>query len=167
LIRGNHRFRKTELYPAHRQVTHGKKPFPAPEIALTPPLGTVAERMEPISRLWHSGLPEAARYQTGPLSAGVRRSFWARDPRLSRRPFHLGLIVLDEELEPSYKRKIVRAITRAMSASSGPELSSASLVMGAGATRACGIVLERPKQGIYHLLEMTSRVEQRSLPAVD
>jgi len=171
LIRGITDSGKTELYvrAMDRTIAQGKQAlFLLPEIALTPPfLERLRERYgaEKVG-IWHSGLPGGKRYQTwtavrrGEIQVllGARSAVFAPFP-------NLGLLVLDEEHEPSYKQEDrPRYHTREV-ALKRAELSSAVLVMGSATPS-----LEtywKAKRGIYQLLEMTSRVEQRSLPAVE
>ncbi len=81
-------------------------------------------------------------------------------------PFpNLGLIILDEEHEAAYKQEDrPRYHTREV-ALKRAELSSSVLIMGSATPS-----LEsfwKAKHGQYRLLELTSRVEQRSLPKVE
>jgi len=171
LIRGITDSGKTELYvrAIDRVLALGKQAlYLLPEIALTPPfLERLQERYGDRSvALWHSGLSGGQRYRTweavrkGEIKVllGARSAVFAPFP-------NLGLIVLDEEHESSYKQEDrPRYHTREV-AIKRAELSSAVLVMGSATPS-----LEsywKAKQGIYRLLELTSRVEQRSLPVVE
>ena len=171
LIRGITDSGKTELYlRAIDQVLAQRRQalYLLPEIALTPPfLEQLEERYgtEKVA-IWHSGLSGGERYRTwkavrqGGIEVllGARSAVFAPFPRL-------GLIVLDEEHEGSYKQEDrPRYHTRDV-ALKRAELSASVLIMGSATPS-----LEsywKARQGIYTLLEMTSRVEQRLLPPVE
>jgi primosomal protein N' (replication factor Y) len=171
LIRGITDSGKTEIYlrAIDQVLDQGRQAlYLLPEIALTPPfLDQLQNRYgaEHVG-LWHSGLSGGKRFRTwtaarkGEIQVllGARSAVFAPFPKL-------GLIVLDEEHEGSYKQEDrPRYHTRDV-ALKRAELSSAVLVMGSATPS-----LEsywKAKQGTYVLLELTSRVEQRSLPAVE
>jgi len=171
LIRGITDSGKTELYvrTIDEVIARGKQAlFLLPEIALTPPfLERLRERYGSDKvGLWHSGLSGGQRFETW---TAVRRGkihvlLGARSAVFAPFP-NLGLLVLDEEHEPSYKQEErPRYHTREV-ALKRAELSSAVLVMGSATPS-----LEsywKAKQGLYQLLELTSRVEQRTLPIVE
>src|ERR1019366_3111852 len=171
LIRGITDSGKTELYlrTIDRVLAQGKQAlYLLPEIALTPPFMERLQERYGLSEvgLWHSGISAGQRYRLWTavrrgerkILLGARSAVFAPFPRL-------GLIVLDEEHESSYKQEDrPRYHTREV-ALKRAELSSALLVMGSATPS-----LEsywNAKQGIYTLLELTSRVEQRSLPVVE
>jgi primosomal protein N' (replication factor Y) len=171
LVRGITDSGKTELYlrTIDRVIEKGRQAlYLLPEIALTPPFLEVLQArygQEKVA-LWHSGISGGQRFQTwsavrkGDIQVllGARSAVFAPFP-------NLGLLVLDEEHEPSYKQEDrPRYHTREV-AIKRAELSGAVLVMGSATPS-----LEsywKAKQGIYQLLELTSRVEQRSLPVVE
>ncbi len=171
LIRGITDSGKTELYlrTMDRVLAQGRQAlFLLPEIALTPPFyDQLKERYgEEKVGLWHSGLSGGERFRTwtavrnGEMRVllGARSAVFAPFPRL-------GLIVLDEEHEATYKQEDrPRYHTREV-ALKRAELTSAVLIMGSATPS-----LEsywNAKQGTYTLLELTSRVEERSLPPVE
>jgi len=171
LIRGITDSGKTEIYVRAMDavITQGKQAlFLLPEIALTPPfIERLRERygVDHVG-LWHSHLSGGERFRTwkavreGTIQVllGARSAVFAPFP-------NLGVIVLDEEHEPSYKQEDrPRYHTRDV-ALKRAELCSAVLIMGSATPS-----LEsywHAKQGHYTLLELTSRVEQRSLPVVE
>jgi primosomal protein N' (replication factor Y) len=171
LIRGITDSGKTEIYlrAIDQVIAQGRQAlYLLPEIALTPPFTErLVERFgqEKVG-IWHSGLSGGQRYRTwtavrkGEIQVllGARSAVFAPFPKL-------GLIVVDEEHESSYKQEDrPRYHTRDV-ALKRAELSSATLIMGSATPS-----LEsywKAKRGVYTLLEMTSRVEQRSLPPVE
>jgi len=171
LLRGITNSGKTEIYlrVMDQVIERGRQAlFLLPEIALTPPfIDQLRQRYgdEKVG-MWHSGLSGGERYRTwtavknGDIQVllGARSAVFAPFPKL-------GLIVLDEEHESAYKQEDrPRYHTREV-AIKRAELSSAVLIMGSATPS-----LEsywKAKQGIYTLLELTSRVEQRSLPPVE
>jgi len=171
LVRGITDSGKTELYlrAIDQVLAQGRQAlYLLPEIALTPPFLKVLQERYGADHvaLWHSGMSGGQRYQTwtavrkGEIQVllGARSAVFAPFP-------NLGLLVLDEEHEPSYKQEDrPRYHTREV-ALKRAESSSALLVMGSATPS-----LEsywKAKQGIYQLLELTSRVEQKSLPSVE
>ncbi len=171
LLRGITNSGKTEVYlrAMDRVIQQGRQTlFLLPEIALTPPFTDQLRQRYGSQKvgLWHSGLSGGERYRTwsavkkGDLHVllGARSAVFAPFPKL-------GAIILDEEHESSYKQDDrPRYHTREV-AIKRAELSSAVLVMGSATPS-----LEsywKAKEGVYTLLELTSRVEQRSLPPVE
>jgi primosomal protein N' (replication factor Y) len=170
LLRGITDSGKTELYlrAIDQTIAQGRQAlFLLPEIALTPPfVERLRARYSP-SRvgLWHSGLTPNQRYLTwtGAHEGRIKVLLGARSAALA--PFSsLGLIVMDEEHEPSYKQEDrPRYHTREVVLKRA-EQAGAVLIMGSATPS-----LEsywRAKEGLYQLVELTSRVEQRLLPPV-
>jgi primosomal protein N' (replication factor Y) (superfamily II helicase) len=170
LLRGITDSGKTELYirAMDRVLAQGRQSiFLLPEIALTPPfIEKLKARYAPGAvGLWHSGLSPNQRYQTwmavhrGEIQVllGARSAVFAPFPSL-------GLIVMDEEHEPTYKQEDrPRYHTRDV-ALKRAEQTGAALIMGSATPS-----LEsywKAKRGEYRLVELTSRVEQRLLPHV-
>ena len=171
LIRGITNSGKTELYlrTMDQVIEQGRQAlFLLPEIALTPPfVDQLRERYgEEHVGVWHSLLSGGERFRTwtavkkGEIKVllGARSAVFAPFPQL-------GVIILDEEHEAAYKQEDrPRYHTREV-ALKRAELSSTVVVMGSATPS-----LEsywKAKQGAYTLLEMTSRVEERSLPKVE
>ena len=170
LLRGITDSGKTELYLRAIDRTLELKRqaiFLLPEIALTPPFIDHLKTRYSENRvgLWHSGLTPNDRYRTwsrvrtGELQVllGARSAVFAPFP-------DLGLIVMDEEHEPSYKQEDrPRYHTREV-ALKRAEQAHAVLIMGSATPS-----LEsywKARRGIYTLVELTSRVEQKMLPPV-
>jgi primosomal protein N' (replication factor Y) len=171
LLRGITDSGKTEVYlrAMDRVLAQGRQAlFLLPEIALTPPfLDRLRERYGTHQvGIWHSGLSGGERYRTwtGARNGEIKVLLGARSAVFAPFP-KLGLIVLDEEHETTYKQEDrPRYHTREV-AIKRAELSSAVLIMGSATPS-----LEsywNAKRGAYSLLELTSRVEERSLPPVE
>ena len=170
LLRGITDSGKTEIYlrAIDCLLNDGRQAlFMVPEIALTPHFVDRLTRRYPAGRVgvWHSHLAPSERFETwshvrsGDIGVllGARSAVFA--------PFReLGLIVIDEEHEPSYKQEDrPRYHTREV-AIKRAALEGAVVVMGSATPS-----LEsywNAKHGVYRLLELTSRVEQKSLPPV-
>ncbi len=170
LLRGVTDSGKTEVYLRvidHAVARNRQALFLLPEIALTPPF---MERLqERYGRgavgLWHSGIPAGERYRvwTAVRSGQIKVLLGARSAVFAPFPA-LGVLIMDEEHEPSYKQEDrPRYHTREV-ALKRAEQTQAVLVMGSATPS-----LEsywNALQGRYTLLELHSRVEQRRLPAV-
>ncbi len=171
LIRGITSSGKTELYvrTIDQVLAQGRQAlFLLPEIALTPPFFDRLQQRYGADKvgIWHSGISGGQRYRTwtavkkGQIHVllGARSAVFAPFP-------NLGAIILDEEHESSYKQDDRPRYHAREVAIRRAEISSTVLVMGSATPS-----LEsywKAKQGIYTLLELTSRVEQRSLPPVE
>ncbi len=171
LLRGITNSGKTEVYLRAMDAVLAQARqalFLLPEIALTPPFVDQLRLRYGADKvgLWHSHLSGGERFRTwtavkkGEIKVllGARSAVFAPFPQL-------GAIIVDEEHEATYKQEDKpRYHTRDVALKRG-ELSSAVVIMGSATPS-----LEsywNAKQGIYTLLEITSRVEQRSLPAVE
>ena len=171
LLHGVNGSGKTEVYlrAAERALELGREAIVVvPEISLTPQLvarfrGRFGERIA----VYHSGLTEGelarqwARMRSGEaqLVIGVRAAIFA--------PFkRLGLIVVDEEHEPTYKQEepAPRYHLREV-ALKRAELSGATVILGSATP-----TLEsyyRAKQGELELLELKERVVGQGRPKVE
>lgn len=139
-----------------------------PEISLTP---LFAERLkkrfgaEAIA-LWHSTLSPGERWGTwtGVRDGRIQVLLGARSAVFA--PFSaLGLIVVDEEHEPSYKQEDKPRYHAREVALERARLEKASVILGS-ATPSIESYW-KAEQGEYTLLELTSRVEARKLPTVE
>jgi primosomal protein N' (replication factor Y) len=161
---------KTEIYlqAIDHAISKNKQAlYLLPEIAMTPPFMDQLKARYGSGKvgLWHSGLTPNERYrvwtaaQRGELDVllGARSAVFAPFPRL-------GVLILDEEHEPSYKQEDrPRYHTREV-ALKRSALESSLLILGSATPS-----LEsywNAKQGNYTLLELKERVEKRSLPRV-
>jgi primosomal protein N' (replication factor Y) len=160
---------KTEVYlrAAERTLRSGRGVlYLVPEIGLTPLLvAKISRRFPGQVAVMHSGLPARRRYAAWErvrrgecrLVVGTRSAIFA--------PLeNLGLIVVDEEQDGSYKQEETPrynardlAIVRARSASAAVVLGSATPSME---------TFHHARSGRYTLLPLGGRVEQRPLPAV-
>ncbi len=171
LIRGITDSGKTEVY--FRAIEHALKAgrqalYLLPEIALTP---LFAERLEKRFgpervRVWHSGITPGERWRTWTgvrdgrvhVLLGARSAVFAPFPRL-------GVIVVDEEHEPSFKQEDrPRYHTRDV-AMERARLENIVTIFGS-ATPSLEIYT-RAKAGEMTLLELTSRIEERELPPIE
>jgi primosomal protein N' (replication factor Y) (superfamily II helicase) len=138
-----------------------------PEISLTPQLlDRVNARFNGRVGVLHSGLTAAERWaqwwqiKRGDVDVvvGARSAVFAPVPSL-------GLIIADEEHDASYKQD------------DGLRYNARDVAVMRGKLSACPVLLgsatpslesyENCRQGRYHLLEISQRVEQRSLPSVE
>ncbi len=170
LLRGITHSGKTELYL--RTIDHVLKQgrqalFLLPEIALTPPFIDRLKARYTADKvgIWHSGVNAGERYRTwqrartGDLHVllGARSAAFAPFPKL-------GVIVVDEEHESSYKQEDKPRYHARDVALWRAERSGATLILGSATPS-----LEsywNAKKGTYTLVELTSRVEMRQLPPV-
>jgi primosomal protein N' (replication factor Y) (superfamily II helicase) len=161
---------KTEVYlravEQARQAGH-QSLILVPEISLTPQLlDRVATRFPGRVGVLHSGLTPAERWSQWWRTArgevdvliGARSAVFAPLPRL-------GLIIVDEEHDPSYKQE------------DGLRYNGRDVAVVRGKYLACPVILgsatpaiesfENARQGRYRLLEMPERVQARPLPAIE
>ncbi|MBX5482445.1 MAG: primosomal protein N' [Myxococcaceae bacterium] len=137
-----------------------------PEIALTPQLvGRFRSRFGTSVAVLHSALKDrerllhwqALRKGDVRIAVGVRSAIWApvRD---------LGLIVVDEEHDPSFKQEDKLRYQARDLAVVRARLCGATVVLGS-ATPSLE-TLENARRGRYSKLELRSRVDDRPMPAV-
>jgi primosomal protein N' (replication factor Y) len=138
-----------------------------PEISLTPQLlDRVNARFNGRVGVLHSGLTAAERWSQWwqikrgdvDIVVGARSAVFAPVP-------NLGLIIADEEHDGSYKQD------------DGLRYNARDIAVMRGKLSACPVLLgsatpslesyENCRQGRYHLLEISQRVEQRPLPSVE
>jgi primosomal protein N' (replication factor Y) len=138
-----------------------------PEIALTPQLvGRVRSRFGSRVALLHSALKDrerlghwqALRRGEVRLAVGVRSAIWAPVP-------DLGLIVVDEEHDPSFKQEEkLRYQARDLAVVRGKN-AGATVVLGSATPSLES--LENARRGRYRLLELRGRVDDRPMPEVE
>lgn len=135
-----------------------------PEIALTAQLSQAfRERFGASVALWHSQLSPSERYgqwlriQRGdaPIVVGARSAIFAPLP-------HLGLIIIDEEHESSYKQSTAPTYHARTLAEARARDSNAVLLLGS-ATPALE-TFYRAEQGLLRRLELPERVGGARLP---
>ncbi|WP_462406458.1 primosomal protein N' [Gracilibacillus sp. Marseille-QA3620] len=160
---------KTEIYlqSIKRIVDQGKEAIVlVPEISLTPMMVTrFKRRFGNLVAVLHSGLSTGEKYdewrkiQRGEVKVvvGARSAVFA--------PFtNIGLIIIDEEHEGSYKQEET------------PRYHSRDVALKRAGHHHCPVILgsatpsletfARAKKGVYTLLTLKSRVNQRALPEV-
>jgi len=161
---------KTEVYlqAIDYAISKGRQAlYLLPEIAMTPPFLDQLKMRYGADRvgLWHSGLAPGERYRiwTAAHRGDLHVLLGARSAVFAPLP-NLGVLILDEEHEPSYKQEDrPRYHTRAV-ALKRSHLESAVLILGS-ATPSLESYWQAQK-GTYQLLELKERVEKRSLPRV-
>ncbi|MBI2352061.1 MAG: primosomal protein N' [Deltaproteobacteria bacterium] len=161
---------KTEVYlrtMEQVQKAHKRSLILLPEISLTPQLlDRVEERFPGRVGVLHSALTPSERWAQWwhILSGNVDVVVGARSAIFAPVP-DLGLIVVDEEHDPSYKQD------------DGLRYHARDLAVVRGKLVGCPVILgsatpaiesfENCRQGRYRLIELTERVEQRALPSVE
>jgi primosomal protein N' (replication factor Y) (superfamily II helicase) len=161
---------KTEVY--YRAVRHavslGKQAIlMVPEIALAVYMeGLFRSRMGDRLAVFHSGLSEGERYdQWMRMARGdVDMVIGARSALFSPLP-RLGLIIVDEEYDPSYKQEESPRYQARDSAIVRGKLENAIVILGAGTPSVQSF--HNASRGRYRLLSMPERVENRPLPEVE
>jgi primosomal protein N' (replication factor Y) (superfamily II helicase) len=161
---------KTEVYLRAMERVRGlgrRSLILIPEISLTPQLlDRLDARFPGRVGVLHSGLTDAERWAQWwriargniDVVVGARSAVFAPVP-------NLGLIVVDEEHDPSYKQD------------EGLRYNGRDVAVVRGRLAACPVVLgsatpalesyENCRQGRYRLLEITQRVEARPLPTIE
>ena len=159
---------KTEVYiQAIQEVVHfGRQAIVlVPEISLTPQtLHRFRERFERVADL-HSHLTDAERHwQWQKIADGqVQVVVGARSAIFAPTP-HLGLIILDEEHEASFKQETAPRYHARDVALVRAQAESVPLVLGSATPSLES--WQRAQSGQYRLIEMPRRVKNRPLPAV-
>jgi primosomal protein N' (replication factor Y) (superfamily II helicase) len=160
---------KTEVYlgAIEAALSRGKKAIVlVPEIALTLWVGRlVRARFGANVAILHSGLPDIerarewwrVRHGEAKVVVGTRSAVFA--------PLeNLGLIIVDEEQESSYKQEETPRYNGRDTAVYRAQLEGAVAILGS-ATPSLE-TYHNARAGKYHLLELTSRVENRTLAEV-
>jgi primosomal protein N' (replication factor Y) len=161
---------KTEVYiqAAENTIAHGKTCLIlVPEIGLTPQLAErFAERFPGRTAVLHSGLTKKQRIDEwlrirggfAPLVVGTRSAVFA--PLLN-----LGLIIVDEEHETSYKQEETPRYNARDTAVMRGKKAGATVVLGSATPSMESF--QNGQSGKFSYVHMTSRVEQRPLPEVE
>ncbi|MEW6776359.1 MAG: primosomal protein N' [Bdellovibrionota bacterium] len=161
---------KTEVYlrAIERVLSLGKTALVlVPEIALTPQLAIrFRARLGEHAAVLHSGLSKGERHDEWQrLRAGQARvALGVRSALFSPLP-NLGLLVVDEEHEGTYKQEDVPAYHARDSAIKRAQIEGAAVLLGSATPSLES--LSNVRAGRYQLLELPERVGGRSLPTVE
>jgi primosomal protein N' (replication factor Y) len=161
---------KTEVYLRCAQEVLGRGRgvlYLVPEIGLTPLLvGRVASRFPNQVAVLHSGFPARARREAWEAVRDGRRRFVIGARSAVFAPLaDPGLVIVDEEQDPSYKQEDVPRYNGRDLAVVLARSSDALLVLGS-ATPSLE-TFHHAKSGRYGLLRLGGRVQDRPLPAVE
>lgn len=138
-----------------------------PEISLTPQMiARVRERFPDDAAVYHSRLSDQQKYEQYELVREGRVHVVVGTRSAVFMPFvHLGAIILDEEHDTSYKQD------------SSPRYHCRDIAIQRGKTHDCKVILAsatpslesyaRAYKGVYRLIEMKARINQRPLPEVE
>jgi primosomal protein N' (replication factor Y) (superfamily II helicase) len=160
---------KTEVYynAISYAISTGKQAILlVPEIALTIfTEGLFRSRLGNRVALFHSGLSDGERYDqwmmmaTGEIDLviGARSALFAPLDRL-------GLIIVDEEYDSSYKQEEAPRYQARDAAVARAKMENAVVVLGAGTPSVQSY--HNTEKGQYQLLQMPERVENRPLPII-
>jgi len=161
---------KTEVYLNAIEFTLGLEKTAlllVPEISLTPAVaGHFYSRFGPLAAILHSAFSPAERSeQWRRIRSGLARVVVGTRSAVFAPVENLGLIVVDEEHDPSYKQEEAPryhgrdvAIVRAQGA-------GATVVLGSATP--CMESRHNAERGKYALLQLKERIEKRPLPRVD
>ncbi|MCB0360253.1 MAG: primosomal protein N', partial [Bdellovibrionales bacterium] len=161
---------KTEVYlrAIEETLRAGKTALViVPEIALTPQLfDQFQSRLDLPLALLHSQVGETLRWQSwqAVLSGEVRVAVGARSAVFAPMP-NLGLLIVDEEHETSYKQSDGLRYHARDVALKRAELSGCPLVLGSATPSFESLLAAAQKR--YRLLEMPERVTARPLPEIE
>lgn len=160
---------KTEVYlqTIEDVLSQGKQAMMlVPEIALTPQMVLRFKRRfgDDVAVL-HSGLSNGERYdEWQKLGMVVRVSVGARSSVFA--PFkNLGLIIIDEEHESTYKQEDYPRYHAREIAQWRSEYHHCPVILGSATP--CLESYARAEKGVYHLLSLPNRVNQQALPEID
>lgn len=160
---------KTEVYikSTEEVIESGKEAIVlVPEIALTPQtLGQFESRFKDKVAIMHSRLSETKRFSEwlkcfqgkAKVVVGARSALFA--------PFkNLGLIIIDEEHEPSYKEMTLPKYNARNVAIKRCEIENCPVILGSATPSLESYYKAKNKE--YKLLELKERIQKRMLPEV-
>ena len=161
---------KTEVYlqTIERVLNHDRQAMMlVPEIALTPQMVLrFKKRFGDVVAVLHSGLSKGERYDEwqkirdgrARVSVGARSSVFA--------PFkELGMIIIDEEHESSYKQEDYPRYHARDIAEWRSQYHQCPLVLGSATP--CLESYARADKGVYQLLSLPNRVNDQAMPHID
>jgi primosomal protein N' (replication factor Y) len=159
---------KTEVYihAIREVVSYGRQAIVlVPEISLTPQTIRRFKRRFPRVAVLHSHLSDAERHrQWKQIAAGeVQVVVGARSAVFAPTP-HLGLIVIDEEHETTFKQQTTPRYHAREVARERTRREGVPLVLGSATPTLESLQRARDKQDLF--LTLSQRVERRPLPAV-
>ncbi len=161
---------KTEVYlsVAQEMINNGKSVLIlVPEISLTPQmLGLVKSRFKDSVAVLHSGLSNGERFdewkkiQSGMVNLviGARSAIFAPIK-------NLGLIVVDEEHDDSYRSDTNPRYDTRIVAEKLAELENCSLILGSATPSLESYT--KALSGYYKLIEMPERVNNKKMPTIE
>ncbi|MFH1790358.1 MAG: primosomal protein N' [Candidatus Omnitrophota bacterium] len=160
---------KTEVYmqAIERVMAKGKTSIVlVPEISLTPQtLERFISRFGDLVAVVHSGLVGSMRYtEWERIRSGRARIVVGARSAIFSPVKNLGLIIVDEEHETSYKQDDVPRYHARDVALMRAELSNCPVIMGTATPSLESFYLA--KKGVYELVRLTKRIEDRQLPRV-
>jgi len=163
---------KTEVYLqsiAQAQEIGRQSIFLVPEISLTPQFLDIFEKRFGSERIgvWHSRLSQGERYRTWQsayqgkidIMIGARSAIFTPFP-------NLGLIIIDEEHDTSYKQEKRPLYHTRELAERRAELESATLVLGSATPSLEAFYRALTGRRTYRLLTLPERVYEKALPSV-
>jgi len=141
--------------------------FLVPEISLTPQFRRVfTERFPSLVAVHHSGISDRERYLNWrALSEGSKRIVIGARSALFAPVHNLGLILIDEEGEPSYKQDTSPLYDARRVAIEMNRLYGANLVLGSATPSLMS--WHRIRKGQFKVFSMPERFNQNELPAVE
>ncbi|MFH1367711.1 MAG: primosomal protein N' [Elusimicrobiota bacterium] len=161
---------KTEVYLAaiEKTLAAGRSAiFLVPEISLTPQfIGIMQHRFPGVLGVWHSRLSGGEKYDTWEAALGgkIKIMLGARSAVFA--PFaNLGLIIMDEEHENSYKQDQKPTYMTSEVVVKRAKLNNAVAILGS-ATPSLESYYKTEK-GEYTLLELPERIDEAGFPPVE
>lgn len=160
---------KTEVYLscAEESIRRGRSViFLLPEISLTPQFISIVQKRFPgLVGIWHSQISAGQRYRTWDAArqGKIKIMLGARSALFA--PFkNPGLIIVDEEHEPTYKQDQKPSYQARDVARERARINNACLILGSATPSLESYY--RAKNGEYNLIELHERIDARMMPPV-
>ncbi|MBN1622188.1 MAG: primosomal protein N' [Endomicrobiales bacterium] len=169
VLRGVTSSGKTEVYLAiiEKIIQMGKSTiYLLPEISLTPQFIQIVQNRFPEQvGVWHSKLTGSQRFRTwnNARKGAIKIMLGARSAIFAPFP-NLGLIIVDEEHEPTYKQDNKPTYHIREVSNYRAQLNNAAVIFGSATPSLESYY--KAKQGIYQLLEIKERIDKRVMPPV-